>query len=129
LHEFQVELHIYWPQHHLHDLCKKHDISVTSYGSLGSPGRVNFKAEGVKVVWQPAPSCLEDVNVKEMSKKYNKTPAQILLRYVMERNIAVIPKSVHSKRIIENFKVFQTFSSEGNWSLGSMEESKRKISF
>ncbi|PIO52406.1 hypothetical protein TELCIR_26288 [Teladorsagia circumcincta] len=44
IHNCQVELHLYWPQHELHDVCKKHNISVTSYGSLGSPGRVIFKA-------------------------------------------------------------------------------------
>uniref|UniRef100_W6NEF0 Aldo keto reductase domain containing protein n=1 Tax=Haemonchus contortus TaxID=6289 RepID=W6NEF0_HAECO len=106
IHNCQVELHIYWPQHGLHEICKKHNISVTSYASLGSPGRVNFKAEGVKVVWEPAPSCMEDPNVKKLAEKYSKTPAQILLRYVMDRNIAVIPKSVHSERIVENFKLF-----------------------
>ncbi|KAK6038808.1 oxidoreductase, aldo/keto reductase family protein [Cooperia oncophora] len=42
IHNLQVELHLYWPQHELHDVCKKHNISVTSYGALGSPGRVNF---------------------------------------------------------------------------------------
>ncbi|VDO70500.1 unnamed protein product [Haemonchus placei] len=49
---------------------------------------------------------MEDPNVKKLAEKYSKTPAQILLRYVMDRNIAVIPKSVHSERIVENFKLF-----------------------
>ncbi|PIO62001.1 oxidoreductase, aldo/keto reductase family protein [Teladorsagia circumcincta] len=44
IHNCQVELHLYWPQHELHEICKKHNISLTSYGSLGSPGRVNFKS-------------------------------------------------------------------------------------
>ncbi|PIO57862.1 oxidoreductase, aldo/keto reductase family protein [Teladorsagia circumcincta] len=108
IHNCQVELHLYWPQHELHDVCKKHNISVTSYGTLGSPGRVTFKAlpKGPDMEWPEAPSLLDDPNVKSLAKRYSKTPAQILLRYVMERNIAVIPKSVNPSRIVENFQVF-----------------------
>ncbi|KAK5969337.1 Oxidoreductase [Trichostrongylus colubriformis] len=106
IHNCQVELFLYWPQHELHDVCKKHNISVTSYGSLGSPGRVNFVLPtGAKLDWAPAPDPFEDENVKNLAKKYSKTPAQILLRYVMDRNIAVIPKSVKQSRIVENFQV------------------------
>nr|CDJ96464.1 Aldo keto reductase domain containing protein [Haemonchus contortus] len=106
IHNCQVELHLYWPQHELHEICKKHNISVTSYASLGSPGRVNFnsKEKGRKVVWPEAPRDLDNANVKALANKYSKTPAQILLRYVMNRNIAVIPKSVNPSRIIENFQ-------------------------
>ncbi|KAK6027924.1 oxidoreductase, aldo/keto reductase family protein [Ostertagia ostertagi] len=73
-----VELYLYWPQHELHEVCKKHNISLTSYGSLGSPGRVNFSLpSGAKLVWAPAPNPFEDENVKNLAKKYSKTPAQV----------------------------------------------------
>ncbi|ETN80362.1 oxidoreductase, aldo/keto reductase family protein [Necator americanus] len=107
IHNLQVELHLYWPQHELHEICKKHNISITSYATLGSPGRVNFKLpSGAKMEWAPAPADMDDPNVKKLAEKYKKTPAQILLRYVMDRNIAVIPKSVNPSRIVENFQVF-----------------------
>ncbi|CAJ0609282.1 unnamed protein product [Cylicocyclus nassatus] len=107
IHNVQVELHLYWPQHELHEVCKKHNISLTSYASLGSPGRVEWTlASGAKLEWAPAPKDLEDPNVKKLAEKHKKTPAQILLRYVIDRNIAVIPKSVHANRIQENFNVF-----------------------
>ncbi|KAK6036781.1 hypothetical protein COOONC_25714 [Cooperia oncophora] len=57
-----------------------------------------------KLVWASAPNPLEDENVKSLAQKYSKTPAQILLRYVMDRNIAIIPKSVNPSRIVENFQ-------------------------
>ncbi|XGW20080.1 hypothetical protein V3C99_003702 [Haemonchus contortus] len=107
IHNCQVELYLYWPQHELQEVCKKHNISLTSYASLGSPGRVNFSLPGgVKLDWAPAPNALEDEHVKELAKKYSKTPAQILLRYVMDRGIAIIPKSVNPSRIVENFQLF-----------------------
>ncbi|XGW20061.1 hypothetical protein V3C99_003687, partial [Haemonchus contortus] len=106
IHNCQVELHLYWPQHELQEVCKKHNISLTSYASLGSPGRVNFTIPGIKNDWAPAPNAFEDEYVKELAKKYSKTPAQILLRYLVDRNIAIIPKSVNPSRIVENFQLF-----------------------
>ncbi|PIO67713.1 oxidoreductase, aldo/keto reductase family protein [Teladorsagia circumcincta] len=104
IHNNQVELHLYWPQHELHEICQKHNVSITSYGTLGSPGRAAFMPE--KFGWKEAPKDLEDPNVLQLAKKYNKTPAQILLRYVMDRGIAIIPKSVKPARVVENFQVF-----------------------
>ncbi|KAK5983151.1 Aldo keto reductase domain containing protein [Trichostrongylus colubriformis] len=82
IHNCQVELHLYWPQYELHDVCKR------------------------KLVWPEAPNDLDDSNVKVLATKYTKTPAQILLRYLIDRNIAVLPKSVNPLRIVENFQVF-----------------------
>ncbi|CAO4385872.1 unnamed protein product [Caenorhabditis nigoni] len=40
------------------------------------------------------------------AEKYKKTPAQVLLRYGLDRGLAIIPKSVHENRIKENFELF-----------------------
>ena len=42
----------------------------------------------------------------EISANYGKTPAQILVRWAIQHDIVVIPKSIHEKRIIENSLVF-----------------------
>lgn len=48
----------------------------------------------------------EEEAVKTLAEKYNKTPAQILLRYNIQNDVVVIPKSVHEDRIKENISVF-----------------------
>lgn len=44
--------------------------------------------------------------VLEIAKRYNKSPAQILLRYIIQNGIAVIPKSTNPQRIKENTQLF-----------------------
>ena len=48
---------------------------------------------------------MEDPLVKELGEKYYKTPAQILLRHLLQRGLSFIPKSVNENRIKENFNV------------------------
>jgi diketogulonate reductase-like aldo/keto reductase len=107
IHNYQVELHLYFQQKPMVDVCKKHNISVTAYSPIGSPGRVHFVLpNGYKPEWPPAPSPLEDSVVVKLAEKYSRTPAQILLRHLMQHGIAVIPKSTNDKRIKENHGVF-----------------------
>jgi len=97
----QVECHAYFPQHELHEFCKKLNITFTAYAPLGSPSRT--VAQFSKTDFAKP---MEDPKVKEIAAKHNKSPAQVLLRYLIQREIVVIPKSVTPKRIEENFKVF-----------------------
>jgi len=49
---------------------------------------------------------LDDKVLLELAAKYGKTPAQIVLRWDIQNQIVVIPKSVHKERIIENSQIF-----------------------
>lgn len=49
---------------------------------------------------------MENPVVKELAKVYNKSPAQILLRHILQRGLGAIPKSSNPKRLQENFELF-----------------------
>jgi len=89
----QIERHPYCAQLDHNKFCKEIGITVTAYAPLGAPG--SFES-GV----------LDNSVIKDLSKKYNKTPAQIAIRWQMDSGVVVIPKSVHEERIKENFGVF-----------------------
>ncbi|CAH1390869.1 unnamed protein product [Nezara viridula] len=103
----QVEMHIYLQQKDLVSFCKQNDITVCAYSSLGSPALLTvmkhrgFSTEGVRVL-RP----MEDPLIIEIAKRYNKQPSHILLRYLIEYGVVVIPKSTNPSRIKQNFEVF-----------------------
>lgn len=93
----QIELHPYNPQTRLVKYCQHHDIAVTAYSPLGSPG--NQKGKN-------APILIQDPAVIKIAVKHGKIPAQILIRWAMQRNTIVIPKSVSPENIKSNIDVF-----------------------
>jgi len=49
-----------------------------------------------------------------IAEKYNKSVAQVILRWLTQRGVVAIPKSVHKERIIENFNIFDFELSQGD---------------
>jgi alcohol dehydrogenase (NADP+) len=96
----QVELHPYLQQNGLKEFCDQNDILLTGYGPLGAAYRVEKKEVDFPIL-------LEDDIILEISKKHLASPAQVVLAWGMERNTAVIPKSVNPDRIHENYNAYK----------------------
>ncbi|KAI6181189.1 Aldo-ket-red domain-containing protein [Aphelenchoides besseyi] len=71
---------------------------------LRAIGVSNFRCDQLQKLYDEAE--IKPHNLQELAKKYNKTPAQILLRHLIQQKISVIPKSSNPKRVEENFNIF-----------------------
>ena len=69
----QVECHAYLSQEKLLKFCQQYHIQLVAYSPLGSPGRLWALPSEIQL--------LEDSTLKKVALKYNKTPAQVLLRW------------------------------------------------
>ncbi|HMI08843.1 MAG TPA: aldo/keto reductase [Candidatus Saccharimonadales bacterium] len=95
----QVELHPYFQQVAMREFCKGNDIKVESWSPIGGPGGGGSRKNDVTPV-------LDNPVIKEIGSKYNKSAAQVVIRWHLQNDLIVIPKSVHEERIKENFDVF-----------------------
>lgn len=86
----QMETHIFNQQKKLHEILKENKCQLMSWGPFAE-GRNDF---------------FNNTVLKSIGSKYGKTSAQTALRYLIQKNIIVIPKSTHKERMIENINVF-----------------------
>ncbi|CAA7391297.1 unnamed protein product [Spirodela intermedia] len=94
----QIETHPYFQRESLVKFCQKHGVSVTAHTPLGG-STANAELFG-------SVSCLDDPVIQGFAEKYKKTPAQFVLRWGIQRNIVIIPKTAKLGRLQENFDVF-----------------------
>ena len=94
----QIEMHPYYPQTELVEYCKQEGIVVEAYASLGGQdsGKKTWNALGGKLV--------EREEVREIAEKYDKTPAQVLLKWATQQGFAVIPKSGNVEHMQKNLE-------------------------
>ena len=86
----QIETHIYNQQKISMKYAEKYGVQIEAWAPFGEGRRGAF----------------EDGVIGHIAAKYGKTPAQVMLRWNIQRGVVVIPKSTHIERMKENFDVF-----------------------
>ena len=86
----QIETHVFQQQKKAHEIMEKYDVQHESWGPFAE-GRNDFFANPV---------------LNEIGERYGKTSAQVALRYLLQSNVVVIPKTVRKERMEQNINVF-----------------------
>lgn len=86
----QIETHPFFQREYDNEIMKNYGTQIESWGPFAE-GRGDMFTNPI---------------LSKIGKKYNKSTAQVILRWLIQRNVVVIPKSVHKERIIENFNIF-----------------------
>ncbi|MGC9347563.1 MAG: aldo/keto reductase [Anaerolineae bacterium] len=84
----QVKYHPYHNQQELLDYCRDHDIVITAYSPFGT-GRL-----------------IDDPSLKRIAQDYDKTVPQVILRWLVAKDLVVIPKSSDPDHIADNMDIF-----------------------
>lgn len=93
----QIEINAYCQRKEDIEWYKQYNVPLQAYSPLGHGSHPEMQQEEIIV---------------KIAKAHNKTPAQILIRYIVEQGIAVIPKSSNENRIKENFDILDFSLSE-----------------
>lgn len=105
----QVETHVFNQQVKLQEVMKEYGTRIMSWGPFAE-GRNDF---------------FTNSTLQEIGKEYGKSVAQVALRYLIQRDIIVIPKSTHKERMAENFNVFDfTLSPEDMSAIASLDNAE-----
>ena len=106
----QVELHPYLSQKGIVEYCAQHNIKIESWSPLCAKKN----------------NLLDELILKDLGDKYGKSPAQIILRWNVERGLIVIPKSSNPGRQAENLDVFDfKLSPEDMMLINSLNKDER----
>jgi methylglyoxal/glyoxal reductase len=106
----QVEFHPFLYQEKLLQFCNNNHIQLEAYSPLTRGEKLNH------------------ATILTIAQKYDKTAAQILIRWGLQHDLVVIPKSIHEKRIKENSEVFDFQLEEQHMKLlNSLNEDLRTV--
>lgn len=102
----QIETHPFCQQIETQKFLQEHNVQIESWGPFAE-GRNNI---------------FENELLRSIAGKYQKTVAQIILRWLTQRGVVAIPKSVRKERIVENFNVFDVeLSPEDMAAIGTLD--------
>lgn len=116
----QVELHPYLTQEKLLRYCRLEKIAVTAFSPLGAP---SYFSLGMA---KPEESALDHRTVHAIAVRLGRTPAQVILRWGLQRGTAIIPKTANVNRLKENLEVFDfALSSADMMALSGLNQNRR----
>lgn len=90
----QVEFHTFLYQKELLEYCQKKGIQIEAYSPIA---KAKF---------------FSNERLQKMAQKYSRTPAQVMLAWLVNHDLVTIPKSVNEERILENADIFFDFEAE-----------------
>lgn len=106
----QVEWHPKLREVELHEYCKKNNIVLQAYSSLGSSFNSTLRNDPI---------------IKNIAQRIGKSPSQVLLRWATQNDVAIIPKATSRKHLDENIDLDFTLSDEDVKTLDGFEQSQR----
>jgi D-xylose reductase len=116
----QMEMHPYLAQPRQLRFCQQEKIAVTAFSPFGAP---SYLPLGMA---QANESLLTDPVVTGMATKHRRSPAQIALRWGVQRGCAVIPKTQTPARLVENLAVFDfALSAEEMKAIDALDRNRR----
>ncbi len=116
----QVESHPYLVQEKLLRYCQQEEIAYTAFSPLGAPSYVPLGMA------EASDSVLGREVVKDIATGHGKTPAQVVLRWGVQRGTAVIPKTSNPRRLSENIDLFDfALSDEEMAKIASLDQNRR----
>eukprot|EP00048_Salpingoeca_helianthica_P002062 m.54221 g.54221 ORF g.54221 m.54221 type:complete len:343 (+) comp11879_c1_seq2:154-1182(+) len=92
----QFEFHPYWHTDSLVSFCQKYKIQPNSYAPLGTPDHMSFFPERMPVL------LLEHETVVDIATQTNRSPAQVLIRWALQRGVVVNPRTNSIEHMEEN---------------------------
>jgi D-xylose reductase len=116
----QIESHPYLTQQRLIRLAHNYDIAVTAFSPLGAGSYVELSMASDQ------DSVLQQAVVKDIANRVQRTPAQVVLRWGVQRGTSVIPKTSRLERLAENLAVFDfTLSSDDMAAISALNQNRR----
>ena len=109
----QIETHPFHQQIETHQFLTDNNVQTQSWGPF---------AEGKNDVFN-------NETLKTIAESHNKSVAQVILRWLVQRNIIAIPKSVRKERMVENFDIFTFELSEAEMQTISTLDNKTSLFF
>ena len=109
----QVETHVFNQQVKAQEIMKKYGVQIQAWAPFAEGKNNLFSNETLKAV----------------GDKYNKSVAQVALRYLIQRGVSVLPKSVNKDRMKENFNVFDFELTEEDMNLIANLDTENSLFF